>query len=144
MRKAIGLIGLLLVLQACNSGGEAKKEAPASENDMDAARNFIRAALDGKWSEAGKFMLRDSLNVELLDMSEGRYEHMGREEKRGYRESSIQLFDSRQVGDSITIVSYANSFMNKKDSLKVVHLGNQWLIDLKYSLLPTDTTKHVH
>jgi len=144
MKKTLGILAVVLALQACNSGEDAKPAAAASENDMDAARNFIRAALDGKWPEARKYMLRDSLNTELIDMAESRYEHMNREDRRGYREASIQLFDTRQQGDSITIVSYANSFMNKKDSLKVLHVGGQWLVDLKYSLLPTDTSQHVH
>lgn len=143
MKKTLGILAVVLALQACSSGEDAKPAA-ASENDMDAARNFIRAALDGKWPEARKYMLRDSLNTELIDMAESRYEHMNREDRRGYREASIQLFDTRQQGDSITIVSYANSFMNKKDSLKVLRIGGQWLIDLKYSLLPTDSAQHVH
>ena len=143
MNRPLAILSLLL-LCACNSSDEVKKTVPASENDMDAARNFIRAALDGKWSEARKFMVQDSVNVQLLDMTEHRYERTDRENKRSYRESSIKLYDSRQVGDSVTIINYANSFMNKKDSLKVMHLKGQWLVDLKYSLLPNDTAKHAH
>ena len=33
---------------------------------------LFRAALDGKWSDARRYMLRDSINDQLIDMIEGR------------------------------------------------------------------------
>lgn len=145
MKKAIGLLAFLLVLQACNnSDTTSQKPTAASENDIDAARNFIRAALDGKWSDARRYMLRDSINDQLIDMTENRYRDVSRDDQRSYRESSIRLDPSRQIGDSVTIVTYSNSFRNKKDSLRVVRKDDQWLVDLKYSLLSTDTSRHVH
>jgi hypothetical protein len=71
-----------------------------------------------------------------------RYATKTGEDKAGYHEASINLFDSRKVNDSTTVVNYSNSYMNKKDSLKLVRINGQWLIDLKYSLLPTDTIKN--
>ena len=130
---------ICLFLFACNNNNEQKEIT--SENDVDAARNFIRAALDGKWSEAKKFMLQDSTNIQLLETAESQYISKSREEKRNYREAHPILYDSRKLNDSITIVNYANSYMNKKDSLKVVQTNGQWLIDLKYSLLAIDSTK---
>jgi len=130
---------VLAVLTACNN---PTTETVVAENDIDAARNFIQAALDGRWEDANKYMLQDSINVQLLETSEQSYRSKGSDEKRGYRESSINLFGSRKIGDSITIVNYSNSYRNKKDSLKVIRVGGQWLIDLKYSLLATDSTKN--
>ena len=131
----------LQIFVACNSD-ENKTETPSSENDVDAARNFIRSALDGNYSRARQFMVRDSLNDERIENVERNYQkNMRSEDKRGYREASITLYDSRQINDSITIVNYSNSYMNKKDSLKVVRINGQWLIDLKYSFLPPDTTQ---
>jgi hypothetical protein len=90
-------------------------------------------------------MVQDSTNTQLLDAYESNYEtHMNREDKRGYREASITLYDSRQENDSVTIVNYSNSYKKKRDSLKVVRINNQWLVDLKYSFPQTDTTSHVH
>jgi hypothetical protein len=136
-------IGFLLLQCAFACNNDKNHKAPASENDVDAARNFIRAALDGKWNDARKFMLQDSVNVQLLETAESKYKTKEREDKRGYRESSINLYDTRELNDSTSVINYSNSYMNKRDSLKVVRIGGQWLIDLKYSLLPTDTT-HVH
>ena len=132
-------LAVLAIFTACKN---RTSETVASENDIDAARNFIQAALDGRWEDANKYMLQDSINVQLLETSEQSYRSKTSEDKRGYRESSINLFGSRKIGDSITIVNYSNSFRNKKDSLKVLRIGGQWLIDLKYSLLATDSTKH--
>jgi hypothetical protein len=141
MLLPFSLICMVLIC-ACNSDQQEKETT--SENDVDAARNFIRSALDGKWREARRFMVQDSTNTQLLDAYESNYEtHMNREDKRGYREASITLYDSRQINDSVTIVNYSNSYKKKRDSLKVVRLNNQWLVDLKYSFPQTDTTTHV-
>ena len=134
-------MALVLSTIACNE--EEKKEAPVSENYVDAARNFIRASLDRKWDEARKFMLQDSANVERMNIIEDSYRDENREERRGYREASITTYDSRMVNDSISIVQYSNSYKNKRDSLKVVRVNGQWLVDLKYSILPIDSTRHV-
>jgi hypothetical protein len=142
MLLPFSLICMVLIC-ACNSDQQEKETT--SENDVDAARNFIRSALDGKWREARRFMVQDSTNTQLLDAYESNYEtHMNREDKRGYREASITLYDSRQENDSVTIVNYSNSYKKKRDSLKVVRINNQWLVDLKYSFPQTDTTSHVH
>src|SRR5215208_5343904 len=139
------LFGFLFLqfFYACNNTPQGKKEIPASENDIDAARNFIRASLDRNWDEARKYMLQDSSNLERLNSIEDFYKHEGRDDSRGYKEATINTYDSRQLNDSITIVNYSNSYKNKKDSLKVVRISGQWLVDLKYSFLPTDSVKNV-
>ncbi len=135
---------LLLACAGCNNDKEETKEV-TSENDVDAARNFIRSALDGNWKEARRFMLQDSTNSQLLDASESNYQvHMNKEDKRGYREASITFYDTREVNDSVAIINYSNSYKNKKDSLRVLRSGGTWLVDLKYSFPQTDTSAHAH
>jgi hypothetical protein len=129
------------ILFSCNS--DESNHSNTSENDTDAARNFIRAALDGKWEEARRFMIQDSTNLQLLDRAESMYQGKEREVKRSYRESNIRFYDTRKVNDTITVINYSNTYKNQKDSLKVVRTGGQWLIDLKYSLLPTDSVSNV-
>jgi hypothetical protein len=140
MKNLILLVCTFFVL-SCNNNGE--QQVNTSENDADAARNFIRSALDGKWSDARKQMIQDSTNLQLLDRAESMYRMMEREEKRSYRESNIRIYEARQLSDSITIVHYSNTYKNQKDSLKVVRGNGQWLIDLKYSLLPYDSLQYV-
>ena len=65
---------------------------------------------------------------------------MNRGDKRGYREASINFYDTRQMNDSVSIISYSNSYKKQKDSLRVVRRNDTWLVDLKYSFPQTDTT----
>ena len=108
-----------------------------SENDVDAARNFVNAALQGNYDQAKTFMLPDSVNNEYLEAFERNFrEHMPPDDKRGYREASINIHDVSPINDSATVVHYSNSFKKKRDSLLVVRSGGQWLVDLKYSFVP--------
>jgi len=132
--KMLYILPCILFLAAC--GGEEAQKEQASENEVDAARNFIRAALDGKWNQAKNFMLADSTNTALLQTAEEAYQQMGLQEKRGYREANITFYDTRQVADTLAIVQYANTYKKQRDSLKIVRQNGQWLVDLKYSLLP--------
>ena len=133
---------LLVFFISCNNEGN-KETVAASENDLDAARNFIRAALDRKWDDARHYMLKDSSNMEIINSFEDFYQHEDKEERRNYREASITTYDSRKVNDSTTIVNYSNSYKKKRDSIRIVRRNGQWLVDLKYSFLPTDSAKNV-
>jgi hypothetical protein len=132
------LAGMLL-LGSCNNQDSVSK-APPSENDLDAARNFIRASLDRDWERAKVYMLRDSSNLERLDRIESFYGNEDKLERRNYRDAQITTYDSRKVNDSVTIVPYSNTYKNKRDSVKVVRINGEWLVDLKFSFLPTDST----
>jgi hypothetical protein len=120
----------LLFLAACQSGD--KKNVSKSSNSIDAARNFIRAALDGKYREAKDFLLQDSANLNWMDIAERSYLKADQDTKDGYRSSSINMHEVNAVNDSTTIIIYSNSFKNDHDTLKVVKLNGRWLVDLKY------------
>ncbi len=125
------LLPVMLVLVACSN--EERKPVGKSENDVDAARNFIRAALDGDFDKAKTMLLPDSLNYQDLEASSRLYaERMSDEEKKKYKGASILVYENRQLNDSTSIVYYANTYRNQKDSLKVVKQGDDWLIDFKY------------
>lgn len=134
MKKVFISFLFLQFFYACNNKDTQTPGQP--ENDLDAAATFIRDALDGKWNLAKQYLLQDSVNVQLLETAENKYKSLRKEEQRNYRDAVPRFYDSRKIGDSITIVNYSNSYMNKKDSLKIVRINGQWLIDLKYSLLP--------
>ncbi|HEU0064280.1 MAG TPA: hypothetical protein VFQ58_04580 [Flavisolibacter sp.] len=142
MRSLLLLSFLFLqFFYSCKGNNDEQKAAP-SENDVDAARNFIRSALDGDYSKARTYMLKDSSNTDLLDAYENIYQHrMSKEDKRGYREATINMNEVRPVNDSITVVNYSNSFKKKKDSLKIVKLKGQWLVDFKYSFQSKEPLK---
>lgn len=141
MKILASLLWSALLLTACSNG---KNEQAAAESDLDAARNFIDAALKGDWKVAHRYMLADSVNNQLIDLNETNYRtHMSAGDKSGYRDATINFYDSRVANDSTTIVNYANSYKKQKDSLKVVRINGQWLVDLKYSFPQTDTTNYV-
>lgn len=107
--------------------------AATSENSVDAARNFIRSALDGKFNEARKYMLPDSVNINFMDVAERSYNRAEQATKDGYRSASITILNVTDwVKDSETVIIYSNSFKNDPDTLKVIRSNGQWLVDFKY------------
>ncbi len=136
MKKILSVCFFLCLIGACTNESGSGTGKP--ENDVDAARMFIRTALDGNYKQARKLMLTDSSNVQLLDNLERAYLHTDAMEQRGYREAAIRIHDTKKLNDSASVVVYSNSFKNKRDSVKAVRLGNDWLIDLKYSFPQTN------
>lgn len=125
MKKIFPSLLLLLVL-ACNNS-DKKLE---SENDVDAARNFINAALAGDYNKARTFMLRDSANEERMNLIER--VNLLPEEKKGLAAATINIHSVKKLNDSATVVIYSNSFKNNWDTLKVVRDKGQWLVDFDY------------
>jgi hypothetical protein len=103
------------------------------ENDIDAARDFIRAALDGDYDKARTYLINDSLSYEDLAASERLYkERMTPEEKNKYKAASIRIYEKKQLDSVTSIVYFSNTYRNQRDSLKVVKSGDKWLVDFKY------------
>jgi len=129
MKKSIlsASVLCLLGLAACKNAEEVK-----SENAIDAARNFIQAALNGDFEKAATFMVDDSLNRQDLHLTERMSDRLSKEEKEGYKEATIRIHQTRVVNDSTTIIHFSNTYKNQRDSLKVVSLNGQWLVDFKY------------
>src|SRR3954469_20145320 len=98
------------VFLACNNAAENNN----AESDLDAARMFIRNSLDGKYDAARQLMIRDTVNNDWMDDFERKYERIPQSDKRGYRESSITIHDTRSVNDSASIVVYSNTFSKRK------------------------------
>jgi nitrous oxide reductase accessory protein NosL len=119
---------------ACSDNNDKTGVIPASENDVDAARNFINAVLQSDFTKAGTFIINDSLNKEWLYATERSFkEQLTPDERKGYTEASINIHSVQQESDSVSIINYSNSFKKKPEKLKVVKTGGQWLVDLKYT-----------
>lgn len=139
MKKIFYCSSLLLVsLIACNSD-DRQSTSTTSDNAVDAARNFIQAALVGDFERATKFMVNDSLNHEDLNAIQRLNERLSKEEKEKYQEASIRIHQDRKLNDSTRIIYYSNSFKNKQDSLKVIKTNNEWLVDFKFMFHKTDS-----
>jgi len=122
---------LLLLLAACTE----EKKGPSADSDVDAVSSFIRASLDNDFASARNYLLADSANLELLELAAENRARLSREENRRYKEASIRIHDTRSINDSTSIIIYDNSFRHQRDSMRVVRQGDQWRVDLKYTLL---------
>lgn len=121
---------LLFFAAACN---QADKSASAgAESDIDAARSFIRAALDGNFDKARTYLLQDSMNNEYMNATERSYNKFAKDTANQYRSASINIHNVQTVNDSVTVVTFSNSYRNDHQSVRVVKSGGNWLIDLKY------------
>lgn len=129
---------LFLCLTACNSD-ERQSSSTTSDSDIDAARNFIQAALVGDFEKAKTFMVNDSLNHEGLNAIQRLNERLPKDEKEKYQVASIRIHEDRKVNDSTSIIYYSNSYRNKTDSLKVIKSNGEWLVDFKYIFHKTDS-----
>lgn len=122
------LLGTLLIIYSCKN--ESNPSEP--ENNLDAARSFIRSALDGKFNEARNYMLQDSLNNNYLDVAERSYKNTDQATKDSYRASTIIIHNLSDMNDSVSVLIYSNSFKNDHDTLRVIKANDKWLVDLKY------------
>ena len=78
--KLFCLSFLFLGLVACNDDDRSTASG-TSDSDIDAARNFIQAALVGDFETAKKFMVNDSLGHEDLNAIQRLNEKLTKEEK---------------------------------------------------------------
>jgi len=108
---------------------------------MDAAAKFLRAALDGDYKKAKSFLVADSTNKQIIDIYENDYNNkLNAEVKKAYKTASIRfLKETHDLNDSVTIVHYSNSYINKPDSLKIIKANGQWFIDLNFTFQPKDS-----
>lgn len=121
---------LLFIVGACNN--EDKQPAPNSENDIDAVRNFVESALKGDYNKVRTYMLKDSANEEWMKQAERIAMTRSPETKKGLSGASINIHEVKKINDTATVVIYSNSFMNNKDTLKVLKQGQDWLVDFSY------------
>ena len=122
---------LLFLCVSCKNTDKAKVE-DEPENSVDAARDFVRSALDGKFREARAYLLEDSVNTNYMDVAERSYQKASQEVKDGYRTSTIYIHKVDSVNENTSIVVYSNSYKNDHDTLKLLKVNDQWLVDIKY------------
>lgn len=134
MKKKIllSLLFLQFCFYGCNNNQDQQATASTSENDIDAARNFIQSSLKGDYDKARSFMLKDSGNNQFFDAYERNFTKLDGEERRDYRDATINIHEVKPVNDSVTIIVFSNSYKKDKDTLKVVKTNNEWLVDFKY------------
>ncbi|MFT3824281.1 MAG: hypothetical protein QM731_10185 [Chitinophagaceae bacterium] len=127
MKKAIGLLTILAAV-ACNQ----QKGYQKAEDAQDAGRQFIEASLQGNYEKARFYLLKDSVNLLMLDKQESNYQHLSDKEKKDYQESSIRPIEIKPIDSVTTSYTYYHT-SNTKDTttLRIVKVNDAWLVDLK-------------
>ncbi len=129
MQKIVTILSIGVLFIACNG----KKPTSVSENDLDAARNFIQAALSNDFKKASMYMLDDSINQNYLEVTARSFDHLDPNTRDKYRGASIRIHQPvTYLNDSTTIVIFSNSYKNDPDTLRVRRRNQNWLVDLKY------------
>jgi hypothetical protein len=124
------LLGILLF--ACKE----EPKYPKAENALDAGREFIDAFLKGDTQKAKVYMIDDKENSELLQKLHRQLRSRRKEDRDGYKASSIIIGDVENVSETETIIQYKSSYDKIGRKVKVVNRNNQWLVDLKYTFNP--------
>jgi hypothetical protein len=129
MKQFIKLASFLLFFSyACNNADQESAKAP--EDDLDAVRSFIRAALDGDHETGRKLLVSDSVNLRYYNYFEEIYNTIPPDEKQRFKSATINIHDFRHVNDSLTVVIYSNSYKKEHDTLTVLRVQGQWLVDM--------------
>ena len=120
---------LTITLFACGEKAYVKSKEP-----IDAAREFIRASLDGDFKKARLYLAKDDNNQNFYNLYIDKYNKLAPIEKDGFKKSTIIINKVENVNDSTVIVNYANTFKNKNFELKVlVQKGECW-VDFYYGI----------
>ena len=127
-RKIFPFIAVTLLFTACNDTAEVNKTDP-----LESGRGLIEASLKGNYVEAKKYILQDSTNLQYFEGMKDFNSKMNSEAREGYREANIIIDSTHQVSDSVTIISYSNTYKNIPSKLKMVKRDNGWLVDFKFS-----------
>ena len=117
-----------MMLAACDNSPEVRRTDP-----LESGRGFIEASLKGDYDEAKKYLLQDSTNIEYFNGLRDFNSKRSKEEKQGYNDANILIDSTEKLSDSVTIITYSNTYKNKPSKLKVVRRGNEWLVDFKYT-----------
>jgi Domain of unknown function (DUF4878) len=143
MRNIFALTPLLLLIISCNNTDKEKEaDAANADTDINIATAFIRTTLDGNYDKARNYILPDSVNTNYMDVYERAYkEKMAPDDKRSYRESTIRIINNIKQNDSVTLITYSNSFKDMPTKLKVLKQNNKWLVDFKYTVEPDTLPK---
>jgi hypothetical protein len=129
MKRIItGLLVIITAITACKHSAEVNKRDP-----IESGRGFIESSLKGDYDEAQKYLLQDSTNMQYLNGLKEFNSKRSDEEREGYKNANILIDSTQQLSDSVTIITYSNTYKNQPSKIKLVKKNNEWLVDFKYT-----------
>ena len=124
----ISTLAIIITITACSHSSEVSRKDPLASG-----RGFIESSLKGDYDEAKKYLLQDSTNIQYFEGLEDFNSSRSDIEKEGYKNANIIIDSTQQLSDSVTIITYSNTYKNKPSKLKMVKKNNEWLVDFKYT-----------
>jgi len=126
------LILVIIAVFAFSCNNKEEKKNPVT--DIEVARAFVRNVLDSDFKEAEKYLLNDETNMQIFERFKKQYSQKDKAILEKYKEADILVNEKSYVTDSVFIFNYSNSYSPAdKTVLKLVRIGNKWLVDLKYT-----------
>lgn len=127
--KKITLFFAVLAVLSCNTEANYTKATDAQE----AAREFIRASLDGNYDKASFYLYKDSAGVNEMLLNKWKTDYGGwkQEDKVGHKEANIIVITTQPVNDSTLNYVFSNSYKKDTTTIKIVRAKGEWLVDLK-------------
>ena len=138
VKSFFAAFSILCMITSCNNN---TNESKRPESALETGRDFIRASLDGKFDNAMPLLLPDSQNLQLFDTYKMYYDRLPADKKQNYQKASYNINKYDDLNDSVTIINYSNSYMNKPMEIKLVKNNKLWHVDFKYTYsgnLPID------
>lgn len=132
-KHAMSLLAATILCYAC--GNSSQQDEAITNTDTGVAQAFIRATLDNKVEQATELMIKDSTNLQLMDVFKTSITKMGADKIKLHKEAMIIVNELIPVvNDSLTIFNYSLSYeKDKKSKLKMVRVNGQWRVDFKYT-----------
>ncbi len=131
---------LLMGFFSCNQP-EGFKEA---EDPIDAAREFVRAVLDGNYEKAVLYIEDNQEDKDLFERYKQYMNNQPKKEKLQLKSSSIIINKVENLSDSVSIVNFSNSYSMKPTELKIVQKNKKWLVDFSFTFSGNIPTNDVH
>jgi Domain of unknown function (DUF4878) len=132
------LLAITLFLSGGCSGPEGFKKP---EDALDAAREFVRAVLDGDYKRAELYVLPDEEDMRLFNRYKDYMKNQPEKERLGLKSSSILINKVEQLNDSVSIINYSNSYSKKPMDIRAVKKDGEWWVDFKYTFSGEEAVK---
>ncbi|MCO6498336.1 MAG: hypothetical protein J5I50_11825 [Chitinophagaceae bacterium] len=129
MKRFLTILAAIVLFASC------KQEELDKSDALSSGRGFIEASLKGDFPKAEKFMLRDTTNEQYLAGYKEFTTGLDALEREYYRDADIIVDSTKTPDENTTIIFYKNSYKKEPAKLKVIKVGDEWLVDFKYSFV---------
>lgn len=107
------------------------------EDPLDAGREFIQSILYGDFQKAALHINKDQEDQALFQLYQQYMKKQPQKERLLLKSSSIIIYSSKRVNDTVTLINFANSHSKKPMDLKVIREDNTWKVDFSYTFSET-------